>query len=90
MGSNAKSAYVFPQLQKRFVAADSEKKRDNSNLLESAVNNNHCLPNQPMLPPAILSKILSSLTNISSANTLLLLETFQDLDEDFFKSPIMK
>ena len=51
-------------------------------LSESAIDNKHPLPNQPMPPPAVPNEIPSPLTDISGANTPLPPETFHDSGEE--------
>lgn len=64
------------QLQERSVVDNSEEEGENNSHLESAIDNNYYLSNQPMAPLAVFSKILFSLINIFGANTSLPLEIF--------------
>lgn len=82
VGRDATLAHSTPQSQKGSVVADSEEEGDNNSLSESAIDNDHPLPNQPMPPPAVPSEIPSPLTDISGANTLLPPETFHDSEEE--------
>lgn len=79
---DATLAHFTTQSQKRFVVADSEEKRDKNSFPKSAIDNNHPLPNQPIPPPTISSKILSPLTKISGINILLPPRTYHDLKEE--------
>lgn len=75
------------QSQKRSVVADYEEEGDTNIFSESATENDHFLPNQPM-PPPVFSEILSSLINISRADTSLPSETFPDpKKKDLLESP---
>lgn len=75
--------------KQRFVITESKKKRDNNNLFESAIDNNHHLLNQSMPLPAVLNEIFSPLTDIFEANTSLLSKLFYDSrkKKDFLGSP---
>lgn len=87
--NNAKSIYPIAELYKESVVTKSEKEGNNNSLLQLAINNNHFLYNCPKSLPAISNNI-SYLTNISEINTPLLLEVFEDLDENLMESPLMK
>ena len=80
--------HFFSQSQKGSVVADIEEEGDDNDLFESAANNNHLLPIQPISPP-VPSEITSPLTDISGANTPLPLKTFSDPadEEDIPESP---
>ena len=82
VGRDATLAHSTPQSQEGSVVADSEEEGDNNSLPESAMDNDHPLPNQPMPPPAIPSEIPFPLTDISGANTSLPPETFHDPEEE--------
>lgn len=82
VGRDAILACSNLQSQEGSIVADSKEKGDNNSLPESAIDNNHPLPNQPMPPPAIPSEISSPLTDISGANTSLPSETFHDPEEE--------
>lgn len=85
-----KTILVDPTLQLKEISIiiDSEEEKDNNSLPESAVDNNHSLSNQPMLPPEVSNKISSPLTDISKANTSLPLIFQNSKDEkDLLTSP---
>lgn len=82
VGWDATLAYTTPQSQEKSIISDSEEEEDNNSLLESAMDNDHPLLNQPIPLLTIPSKILSPLTDISKANTLLLPEIFHDPEEE--------
>ncbi len=69
IGRNATFAHTTPQSHKRSVVVDSEEGGDNDSFSESAIDNDHSLPSQPMPPPLVPSEISSPLTDISKANT---------------------
>lgn len=82
VGRDATLARSTPQSQEGSVVADSKKEGDNNSLPESAMDNDHSLPNQPIPPPAIPIEIPSPLTDISRANTSLPPKIFHDSEEE--------
>lgn len=60
------------------IIADSKKKKDTDNLLESAININHFLLNQFILLPEVSKETQFFLPKIFRANIFLLPELFSD------------
>ncbi|MCJ1343477.1 hypothetical protein MMC31_001671 [Peltigera leucophlebia] len=89
IGRDGATHYSTPQSRERSAGSDDEEEGDDNSLPESAANNDHPLPNQPMPPPAVPSNTSSPLNDISGTDILLPADSFPDLEgeEDIPESP---